>query len=277
MIPVFPFDDSLKLLNTRQTPPRQTPRGNYEWSWLLAGFVTANFVPAAIAWSPSIVPPGQPVPRPQVLLFGADVPHLQAFVSGYTEPDTFAKDIRAYAGPNPPNATFNSFAATLRSWSALAYPPGIVAPTPSAFLTPAPSVCDNNTSVATRATLLPSWGVTSDAGQGALVSCSYTNTDGDETFVQGFPLDLPRAQCGPLVTDFAPFEVRGALWVGYSSAINHGLGNANPTPDQTVPTQPAYIPILYPRANYTAAIRANNNVITVGTNQFRVMGLWANN
>jgi hypothetical protein len=271
MITIHRFDDSLLPLNRRQTPARQTPRGNYEWSWLSAGFVGGDFSPATLIW-PKVLGPAVP---PQVLLFGADVPHLQTFIAGSPTETGFSQALQAYIGPNPTGPSFNAWAATFRAWSALYASPGVIPPVPDAFLAPTSRICSTSFQIAERRELRAPWGAV-DAGQGALVSCTYENGEGDTVFAQGFPLTLDAPQCGPSYpTDSSPFESTGLLLVGYSSATNHGLLNAQETPAPTA-TQPAYIPVLYPRGSYTPAMRAANNIVTVGAVSYRIMGLWTN-
>ena len=274
MITTYPFDDSLLPLDKRQTPPRQTQRGNYEWSWALAAFVRADFQRATLLWKKTLAPfPGPPFTSPRVLLFGADVPHLATLVAGYPEPLDYYQQLALYIGPNP-SGSFNGWCASFRTWATGYAPIPPLAAVPENVLAPIPRVCNTAVKVATRDALPPSWGAT-DAGQGALVECSYTNGLAQNVFVQGFPLVLPNPTCGPNPEgDFAPDEYTGALLVGYSSAINHGIGFSSPTPNLPIPLQPAYQPVIYPRDAYTPAMRAAGNVVTVFGTTFKIMGLW---
>jgi len=271
MITTYPFNDSLVPLNKRQQPSRQTQRGNYEWSWAVAGFVTANLTQATLLWKKAIGP--SPATGPRVLMFGADVPHLATLIANYPDPLTFYQQLAAYIGPNP-SGSFNGWCAAFRTWATGYEPTPPLAPVPSNVLVPIPRVCANSLNVVERQELPASWGAT-DAGQGALVDCAYTNGFGTPTFAQGFPLALPNPTCGPNPGgDFAPDAYTGVLLVGYSSAVNHGIGLAAPTPDLPTPLQPAYIPVIYPRDAYTPAIRAAGNVVTAGSAKFLIMGLW---
>ena len=272
MITTYPFDDSLRLLKQRQKPARQTQRGNYEWSWMLCGFVTGEFEAATVAWNPSIAPPGPP-PRPQileVLLFGADVPHLHTFVAEPIEDaDAWPANVAAY------QTAFQTWGNAFSAWALLYQPNPNVGPPPAPVIGIGPRVCSSSVSIVPRTDLFPQWGAV-DPGQGGLVSCTYANKDDEQVFVQGFPVTVPNPKCGPGLTLVGGISVQGALLVGYGSATNHGLGISAPTPDIPNPTQPAYIPVLYPKDSYTPAMRAANNIVTIGTASFRIMGLYLN-
>lgn len=267
MITTYPFDDSLRLLSKRQMPPRQTQRGNYEWSWAFAPFVEDDFEQASVGWNPAIGPTAQVL---DVLLFGADVPHLQMFLAVPVESQRqWPQNVAAY------QVQFNAWAGAFAAWAPTYAPNPPLAPVPAPVLAPLPRVCTTSVDIVPRATLSAYWGA-SDPGQGALVACNYANKDGVAVFVEGFPARVNNPKCGPGVNPVGAVSVNGALLIGYESAINHGIAPADPTPDVEPPVQPAYFPVLYPAQAYTPAMRAAGNIVTSGTNQIRIMGLYYN-
>lgn len=261
--PQISFDDSLVILPKRQNPVTQTQRGNYEWSWLQADcYSLQDGVPVPIDNSTFTTNTSF-----EFLVFGSDVPQLafyiaeQAFQAGYnnalktwfTQANTFLLSVTAWGATLPPAAGFPS---TL-----------VVPPVPS----PVPYLCTSRASFLVRpSALAPVWGVTSDAGQGALVSCLFVNGAGDDTFVEGFPLTLTDLVCDPPEVPVSLVLEHLTLTVGFESAVNHGLGHAESTN-----TTPGYTPIILRLSDYTAAIRAAGNIINAGSlGLFYVVGLW---
>jgi hypothetical protein len=260
--PQISFDDSLVILPKRQLPVTQTQRGNYEWSWLQADCYSLQ--------------DGTPVPiinstfntdvSFEFLVFGSDVPHTalyfaeQAFQAGYnnalktwfTQANAFLQSVTAWGATLPPAAAF----------------PTLVVPTAPS---PVPYLCTSRASFLVRPSALSAvWGVTSDAGQGALVSCDFVNGDGDDTFVEGFPLTLTDLVCDPPSEPVSLVLDHLTLTVGFESGVNHGLGHAESTN-----TTPGYTPIILRLSDYTAAIRAAGNIINAGSlGLFYVVGLW---
>jgi hypothetical protein len=265
--PQFSFDDSLVILPKRQNPLTQTQRGNYEWSWLQADCYyidgTGNIDPISDLLFNTDA-------NFQFLVFGADVPQFALYCateggqSAYntalklwlTEATAFLTDVKAWGTAITPAPT-------------PAFPTAdLVVPAPPS---PVPNICTTRTSFLIRPSALDAaWGVTSDAGQGALVSCLYANTDAEQTFVEGFPLEIVDLVCAqpelPLLLQLEHLIVT----VGFESAVNHGLGHA----DATLTTQ-AYTPIILRKQDYSPAIRAAGNIIDKGVaGLFFVVGLW---
>jgi hypothetical protein len=266
--PQFSFDDSLVILPKRQTPVTQTPRGNYEWSWLQADcYVLVEGVPTALGKTDRAFTTAPAYSDVEFLVFGADVPHLAMYSATEAGQGAFNSDLKAWLT----DAT--AFLEGVQEWGE-GLPPGadwpadLVVPTPPEFV---PNLCTSRTSVAIRPSALSAvWGVTSDAGQGALVSCEYPNAAGETTFVQGFPLQIVDLVCSR-PTPPATFTLENLiLTVGFESGVNHGLGHAESTN-----TTRGYTPIVLYAPQYSPAIYAAGNIIDAGSlGLFYVVGLW---
>jgi hypothetical protein len=265
--PNFPFNDSLQLLQRRQDPIFQTGRGNYATTWIYADFwqvTQGQYLPIALSWK-------EPEYSRDVLLFGSDVPQLatlfyrqQNTVSLPTQLATWIAQVTAamagiYAfaqDDNPPTKPAYTGAA----------PP--VAPT-----VPPSIVCPSGQVIVSRpAAMEPSWNAT-DMGQGTLVIAQTEQVAN----VQGFPLRLPVPRCDGAEPTLETYAAKARLLVGFESQINHGLGESFPT-GQDANAQLGYYPIILRRDQYTPAIRANDNVITIdffGVDlSLLVVGLW---
>lgn len=256
------IDDSLVLLKRRQVPPLQTGRGNYATTWTLAGFF--QLVMGEVR--EVSVPFALPTVAIEALLFGSDVPFLQSLIYEEKASSSFPRNVAAWIVALSANLT--AIDTWARSTSASPYA-GTAPPT---YTGTAPIVCVNGFDVQVRAPLVGSWNAT-DAGQGALVICQTEQVAN----VQGFPVVLAPPICRT-VTPSRSLAAGCYLWAGFESQINTGLGLANAT-GAGADVQPAYIPILLKRADYSPAMRANNNVITenvAGTiTNFVIVGLWA--
>jgi hypothetical protein len=255
------IDDSLVILKRRQTPPLQTGRGNYATTWTLAGFyelVAGDVTNVGVGF---VLPP-EPI---EVLLFGSDVPFLQMLIYEEKASDSFRGDVAAWIAATSANLN------AIDNWARTVSPDPYEGPEPPVYAGTAPIVCVNGVEVVPRAPLTASWNAT-DAGQGALVTCQTEQVAN----VQGFPVTLQP----PVCRNVSPPQDLGAvcfLLVGFEAQINAGLGIAHAT-GANADEQPAYIPILLSRADYTPAMRANRNVITQtvdGTlTDFVIVGLW---
>lgn len=262
--PQFSFDDSLVILPKRQNPLTQTQRGNYEWSWLQADCWTLDTegTPAPISnsvFTTSVVF--------QYLVFGADVPHTALYVATQANQSVYNNAIADWF------TEATAFLSSVTSWGA-SLPPG--AGFPSGLVVPVapiavPYLCTSRASFLVRPSELDAvWGVTSDEGQGALVSCTFPNRDGVSTFAQGFPLEISDLVCDPPSVPVALTLEHLTLTVGFESGVNHGLGHAESTD-----TTPAYTPIILRWADYSPTIRNNGNIIDAGSlGLFYVVGLW---
>ena len=262
--PQFSFDDSLVILPKRQNPLTQTQRGNYEWSWLQADCWTLDTEGTPSPISNSVFTTSVEF---QFLVFGADVPHTALYVATQDGQSVYNNAIKNWF------TAANTFLASINSWGASLpaeadFPDTLVIPTAPS---PVPYLCTSRASFLKRPKeLLPVWGVTSDEGQGALVSCTFPNRDAVSTFVQGFPLELDDLVCDPPLSPVALTLEHLTLTVGFESGVNHGLGHAESTD-----TTPAYTPIILRWADYSPTIRNNGNIIDAGSlGLFYVVGLW---
>ena len=265
--PQFSFDDSLVPLNRRQDPVTQTTRGNYEWTWAQARIWDNTGTPTAPLYEEA-----SPVAIPStatftLLMFGSDVPQLAFYIAEESGQAAYNTALIAY---------FNAVAdwtEGINTWGGTVTPPLsplVVVPT---VPTNAPILCTTRADVLIRPpSLTANWGTIVDLGQGALVSATYTNADGDQTFAQGFPLYIQNLSCvpGPNTANLEHLTIT----VGYESQLNHGLGFSAATGTGGANPQTAYTPIILARQDYSPAIYAAGNVITQGNETLYVVGLW---
>ena len=260
--PQFAFDDSLVILPKRQNQLTQTQRGNYEWSWLQADCWT--YTPES-GFAPIEGYTLNTAQTLEFLVFGSDVPHLAFYFATQQGQDVYNNAIKAWY------IAASSFLSSVTAWGN-ALPeednfPTLTVPTPPAYT---PYICTSRASVLTRPSALsPVWNVTSDAGQGALVSVNYTNGNGEQTFCEGFPLVIDDLWCGAESPQNVALE-QLIVTVGFESATNHGLAHA-----QETPTTPRYTPVILRKQDYTPAMRAAGNIVDQGADGlFYIVGLW---
>jgi len=263
--PQFSFDDSLVLLNRRQDPLTQTQRGNYEWTWAQARCYqnTAEGVPPFYEEETLEISASDVF---TLLMFGADVPQLAYYIAEEAGQGAYTDALFIYF------AAVRTWIQGINAWGATVTPPlpAVEVPANPQAL---PVLCVTRASQLVRPpTLTPDWGTIVDAGQGALVSCTYANAGGVQTFAQGFPLLIDDLICtsGPVTA----FVEHLTITVGYESQLNHGIALAKSTGGEGVNAQPAYTPIILRREDYSPEISTAGNVIQQGNETLIVVGLW---
>jgi hypothetical protein len=123
-------------------------------------------------------------------------------------------------------------------------------------------------------TLPPPWVVSVDAGQGTLVESAILGPTAPR--VQGFPLEVFNlVQNFPTPPGTGVFFERFFVRCGYQSPLNNGLQGSDPTGPESAPQQ-GYTPIVLRREDYTLAHYLAGNVITFGTTNYVIVGLWDN-
>jgi hypothetical protein len=263
--PQFSFDDSLIPLNRRQDPLTQTQRGNYEWTWAQARCWQNTETPT----DPTYEEDSIQIPNTAVftlLMFGSDVPQLAFYIAEEAGQAAYTAALLAFfEGVDAWTAAINAWGVTVTP----ALSPIVNVPAVPSSL---PVLCLTRADVLIRPpTLTANWGTIVDAGQGSLVSVTYNNAGGVETFAQGFPLYIADLSCvaGPNTADLAHLTIT----VGYESQLNHGVGFSAATGGTANP-QTAYTPIILRRQDYSPAIYAAGNVIVQGNETLFVVGLW---